>query len=74
MKNAGLWVTDTPNVWKARPFTRVIRGWKAYRTAIFYVLLNRKEADGIIPYRKNRLKGLSSVEWELLESLYRSEL
>ena len=70
-------VTDTPvdtketqkkskKLWRYRPFTRVIRGWKAYRTAVSYVRLNEQEALGNIPYRKLRLRGLSSGEWEIL--------
>lgn len=63
-------VTDTPNnkikIWKYRPFTRVICGWKALQTAIAYVRLNEKEALGIIQYSKQRLKVLNSLEWELL--------
>jgi hypothetical protein len=35
---------------------------------MLYVRLNRKEAEGKIPYRKARLKGLSGAEWELLWS------
>ena len=53
-------------LWKYRPFTRVIRGWKSYRTVVSYVRLNEQEALGNIPYRKLRLKGLSSGEWEIL--------
>ena len=67
-KNNAFWVTDTPSPWKHRPFTRVIRGWKAYNTARNYVILNEKEARGLIPYRKERLKGLKPHEWELLWS------
>ncbi|MEK6775140.1 MAG: transposase [Bdellovibrionota bacterium] len=70
-------VTDTPvditetrkkqkKLWKHRPFTRVICGWKAYKTVVSYVKLNEQEALGNIPYRKLRLKGLSSGEWEIL--------
>ncbi|MEK6773872.1 MAG: hypothetical protein AABY64_08020 [Bdellovibrionota bacterium] len=66
-------MTDTPEtrkkskkLWKYRPFTRVIRGWKAYRTVTSYVRLNEQEALGNIPYRKLRLKGLSTGEWEIL--------
>ncbi len=66
MKNNGFWVTDTPSVWKVRPFTRVVRGWQAYKTALDYVRLNLKEAEGKIPYKKERLRGLSSAEWEIL--------
>ncbi len=66
-------VTDAPKtrkkskkLWKYRPFTRVIRSWKAYKTVVSYVRLNEQEALGNIPYRKLRLKGLSAGEWEIL--------
>lgn len=71
-------VTDTPGLpratqqtkplWKYRPFTRVVKGWKPYLTVMNYVRLNEKEARGEIPYRKNRLRGMSSSEWEVLWS------
>lgn len=65
-------VTDTPKrkqkLWKQRPFTRVVRGWRAYRIVREYIQLNEKEAIGLIPYRKERLKGRSSSEWQLLWS------
>lgn len=77
-------VTDTPDgaareakvvelpmkaLWKHRPFTRVVvGGWRAVQTVRNYVRLNEKEARGQIPYRKTRLRGLSSTEWELLWS------
>lgn len=63
-------VTDTPKakLWKHRPFTRIVFGWKALKTVIAYVRLNEKEAQGIIHYSKHRLKGLSSEEWELIWS------
>ena len=64
-------VTDTRNVpklWKFRPFTRVIRGFKAYTIVRNYIQLNEKEALQIIPYRKSRLPGLSSADWKLLWS------
>jgi hypothetical protein len=53
-------------LWKYRPFTRVIRGFKAYRIVRDYIQLNELEARGKIPYRKARLRGLSAGEWELL--------
>ncbi len=55
-------MTDTPRgtgLWKYRPFTRVIRGWKVYGIVRGYMQLNELEALGHIPYRKLRLKGLS---------------
>jgi len=74
-KNGLMKVTDTPgqsrnvgrrSIWRYRPFTRVIKGYRAYKTARSYIQLNEREARREIPYRKNRLRGLSSVEWELL--------
>lgn len=65
-------VTDTPadeqgtGLWKHRPFTRVVKGWKAYRIVRNYIQLNEKEALGVIPYRKTRLRGLSMKDWQLL--------
>ena len=45
-------------LWLYRPFTRVVLGWKAYVIAREYVRLNEKEAQGLIAYRKDRLRGL----------------
>ncbi len=60
-------VTDTLlKLWKYRPFSRVIRGWKAYQIVRDYVQLNEMEALGSIPYRKQRLRGLLTNEWEAL--------
>jgi REP element-mobilizing transposase RayT len=64
------WMTDTPaarkGIWKFRPFTRVVRGWRALRTIRNYIQLNEKEATGKIPYRKERLRGLTEEEWKIL--------
>lgn len=67
-------VTDTPahspqlrkGLWMHRPFTRVVRGWKAYRTVRDYIQLNEKEALGDIPYQKDRLQGLSEQDRKAL--------
>ena len=63
-------VTDAPNaglrLWKYRPFSRVVRGYKAYLVVRDYIELNEKEVTGVIRYSKNRLKGLSMADWELL--------
>ena len=62
-------VTDTQKstkLWKYRPFTRVIQGWKPYLIVRNYVQLNIKEASGEIKYKAQRLKGLSMSEWEIL--------
>ena len=68
-------VTDTPKgsqkgtgLWKFRPHSRVVRGFRAYKIALDYIRLNELEVLGKIPYRKQRLKGLSSEEWELLRT------
>ncbi len=66
-------VTDTParlgkRLWRYRPFSRVVRGYRAYRTLRNYIQLNEKEATGKIPYRASRLRGLSNAEWEILWS------
>ena len=48
-------VTHTPKLWKYRPFSRVVRGWKSYTEARDYIQLNEKEALGAIKYQKRRL-------------------
>ncbi len=53
-------------LWKYRPFTRVVKSYRAYKTVRDYIQLNEKEAIGEIRYQKRRLKGLSSSEWEVL--------
>jgi len=53
-------------LWRHRPFTRVVKGWKAYKTVRDYIQLNEKEALGEIAYRSERLRGLSSADWEIL--------
>lgn len=68
--------TDTPEVssvragslWKYRPFSRVVIGWKAYLTARNYIQLNEKEVLGKIKHQKDRLRGLSSGDWQILWS------
>ena len=73
-------VTDTPidqnrplntgrKLWKFRPFTRVVRGWRAYKTLRNYIQLNEMEAKGKIKYWKLRLKALSKEEWKYLWSV-----
>lgn len=53
-------------LWKHRPFTKVVRGRRYYRNVRNYIRLNLKESLGVIPYRKERLRGLSLGEWEIL--------
>ena len=69
-------VTDTPGksatkrkkLWIYRPFSRVVKGFKAYKIVRNYIQLNEQEARGIIKYSKLRLRGLSNEEWEILWS------
>jgi putative transposase len=68
-------VTDTRSkinkklrLWKHRPFSHVVKGYKAYKTVRDYIQLNEKEVTGTIPYRKKRLKGLTKRDRELLWS------
>ncbi|MGZ5279821.1 MAG: hypothetical protein ACXWC9_07765, partial [Pseudobdellovibrionaceae bacterium] len=58
--------TKVSRLWKHRPFTRVVKGYSAYKIVRDYIQLNEREALGDIPYRSQRLKGLSSSEWEIL--------
>ena len=61
-------VTDTPKdrsqmrLWKYRPFTRVVKGYRAYRILRDYISLNEAEALGIVAYSKTRLRGLSQMQ------------
>ena len=73
MSKRGFLVTGTPErsvggrgLWRYRPFTRIVQGYRAYRICRDYIQLNEKEAQGKIPYQKARLRGLSNSEWEEL--------
>jgi REP element-mobilizing transposase RayT len=48
--------------WDARPFSRITRGWRGFKTANDYVKLNQLEAEGIVPKRELRLRGLTPGE------------
>lgn len=68
-------MTDTPSkekkgtsLWRFRPFSRIVLGWKAYQTVRDYIQLNEKEALGIIKYNKERLRALSPTQRQLLWS------
>ncbi len=54
------------SLWKYRPFSRVVRGWKAFLAVTDYIQLNEKEASGKIKYNSRRLRGLSTADWQLL--------
>jgi len=58
--------TSGTGLWRYRPFSRVIKGWKAYRVVQNYIQLNEQEVLGRIKYQKNRLRGLSASDWEIL--------
>ena len=53
-------------LWKWRPFTRIVVGWRAFLTARHYLQLNELEATGRRAYRKTRLAGLSTAELQAL--------
>ncbi len=63
-------MTDTlgndNRLWKSRPFSRVVRGWKSYSIVRDYIQLNEMEATGKIKYRKSRLRGMSTSDWQIL--------
>ena len=52
-------------IWKHRPFSRVVRGWKPYLIIRDYIQLNEQEALGRT-YSKTRLRGLSLKQREEL--------
>ena len=43
--------------WDFRPFSRVVVGWRGYRIARDYVLLNEMEAAGVVPPQKRGRSG-----------------
>jgi putative transposase len=57
-----------PKLWLHRPFTRVVRGYRAYKTVQNYIQLNEQEALGNIPYQKQRLRKLNPEQCEILWS------
>ncbi|AZZ37665.1 hypothetical protein CIK05_12950 [Bdellovibrio sp. qaytius] len=59
---------SSPKLWLFRPFTRVVKGFRAYKIVRDYIQLNKKEAEGKIAYKKERLKGLTSIEYAMLWS------
>jgi REP element-mobilizing transposase RayT len=74
-------VTDTPKMgiqrrvrelkqriklWKYRPFSHVVRGYRAYKIVRNYIQLNEKEVLGKIKYQSRRLRGLSMSDWTIL--------
>ncbi|WP_413293494.1 transposase [Bdellovibrio sp. HCB185ZH] len=48
-------------IWKYRPFTRVVRGFKSYKIVRDYIQLNEREILGR-PYSKTQLRGLSEEQ------------
>ena len=55
-----------PKFWKYRPFSRVVESWRGLLTVRDYIRLNESEALGLAPYRKQRLRGMTSQEIKLL--------
>ncbi len=56
---------DGVKIWKYRPFSRVIKGYKPYRIVCDYIQLNELEILGR-PYSKSRLRGLSQEQLQEL--------
>ncbi len=52
---------DGVKIWKYRPFSRLIKGYKPYQTVRDYIQLNELEILGR-PYSKSRLRGLSQEQ------------
>ncbi len=52
---------DGVKIWKYRPFSRVIKGYRPYRIVRDYIQLNELEVLGR-PYSKSRLRGLSQEQ------------
>ncbi|WP_413293010.1 transposase [Bdellovibrio sp. HCB185ZH] len=48
-------------IWKHRPFSRVVKGYRPYRIVRDYIQLNEREAQGR-PYSKSRLRGLTQEQ------------
>lgn len=48
--------------WDFRPFTRVVYGFRGYKIAKDYVMLNRLEALGVLPKRAGRLREVDAGE------------
>ncbi|WP_413587637.1 transposase [Bdellovibrio sp. HCB274] len=53
---------EGPRVWKYRPFSRVVKGYRAYRTMRNYIQLNELEVLGKRPYSKTRLRGMTEEQ------------
>lgn len=52
---------EGPRIWKHRPFTRVVKGFRAYQIVRNYIQLNECEANGR-PYSKTRLRGMTAEQ------------
>lgn len=48
--------------WDYRPFTRIARSVRAYKTVQNYILLNQLEASGTVPKRTGRLRDLTAED------------
>jgi len=53
---------EGPRVWKYRPFSRVVEGFRAAIVLRNYIQLNECEARGERSYRKQRLKGMGPAQ------------
>ncbi len=60
--------TPPKSLWKYRPFSRVVRGYRALKIVWDYIQLNEFEVLGKIPYVSQRLRGLTEYQWKILWS------
>lgn len=54
-------------LWAGRPFSRIIVGWLNHKTLKNYLVLNELEVTGTLKYQKQRLRGLSNEEWDIVK-------
>lgn len=54
--------------WDARPYTRIAHGRRGFKIVDEYVKLNQLEAEGIIPKRRERLRGVKPSERRCFET------
>jgi REP element-mobilizing transposase RayT len=56
------------NFWDHRPFSRIVRGRRGFKIVNDYIRLNQLEAEGAIPKRSDRLRGVKPMERALFEN------
>jgi REP element-mobilizing transposase RayT len=59
--------------WQFRPFTRILNWGRDYRTCMRYLVQNRLEALGFIPYQPRKRKSMKSLAENTVQSVCRIE-